>query len=1108
MPEKKKNSKKLLYRTFILNTLIMFAGLTFVIMFVQHMQQRYSEMKTEKSASVAISSIVETMDENTEKVEMLIERYHQDNNMILNDIAILLDTGKYRSLTEATVDERCSVMQELSNALKGEGSLFVTDNDGTVVLSPRRAYLGVNVLTNGTFSKEQFTALLDDNTSCIQASPKDEDNEVYFYGRKLNDEYNLIYGIPSAILEEQYAALKNLGPILSNTVLGETGFLFAVNAETGEFLYFNNGICDLTSQNAMDYGLTPAALEDQYSGTQTIDGTAYHCYSKFYSSPLYGEYIVISAVSSLEEVYANNRISILVTALAFLIGAALCIFYSALLHVDPDQLVYYDENILDRGDEDYYLSMETIKSIHNVRLFTFKGEQIYFKLGVAKALAPVIVIVVTVLFAISYNAQTLIEISKGLAESAAAIRQAENVFSGAESSSEILMNRYQNQFASKIGVLAYMLEEDPDIVFNHSEHLRAEDSVHTYKNEQYAAVFTDAGIPLTSIANSSALQNLAEQNGLDTLYIMDDHGRTIATNTDRWYFVLSDDPEHQSHEFRRIALGEIDQLVQKPQEDEYGQTMQYVGNVFFYYTLDGDGADTGRYVTESAYHQFMQDGYYLLNDESYTVTRHRGIVQGGICDETINRIMESTEPQYLIHQMKVDTSGFMVLFDNTADHTCLWAPEESAIGKTSEELEIPSVSFSESYKGFTRVNGTDYFLSYFFKNGYWIAAAIPSDDLFAGRLPISLITVGLSILFFLFLFLSSVLTYDSEEKYLREVTERRIVERNDNDIIKIRMKNGSEKYARTAASRFSATNQRWKNLIPSQKLSRIFSIILAMFVMTVLICATFSNTLFGADSVISYIANGNWEHSFNYFAYVAFVITLISVFAISTIISMLIRFIISNMGTRVETIGRLILSVVKYGSVLFSIFYGLSLLGVSTAGLVTSASIMSVVIGLGSQSLISDIIAGIFIVFEGSFRVGDIVSLDKFEGMVVDIGLRTTKIEDTAGNIQIYNNSSIKSILNMTKKASTERISLIISYKAQLEQVEELLRATCSTMMQKYPGLLYPPRYVGITSLTEDGMELSIDFTCAEKERGALNKAMTREFYLVLRDHQVACLYV
>ena len=82
------------------------------------------------------------------------------------------------------------------------------------------------------------------------------------------------------------------------------------------------------------------------------------------------------------------------------------------------------------------------------------------------------------------------------------------------------------------------------------------------------------------------------------------------------------------------------------------------------------------------------------------------------------------------------------------------------------------------------------------------------------------------------------------------------------------------------------------------------------------------------------------------------------------------------------------------------------------------AGVLALIIGLGSQSLVADILAGIFIVFEGEFQVGDIVIIDGWRGEVKEIGIRTTKLVDVGGNIKIVNNSEIKTIINQTQELS------------------------------------------------------------------------------------------
>jgi small conductance mechanosensitive channel len=178
-------------------------------------------------------------------------------------------------------------------------------------------------------------------------------------------------------------------------------------------------------------------------------------------------------------------------------------------------------------------------------------------------------------------------------------------------------------------------------------------------------------------------------------------------------------------------------------------------------------------------------------------------------------------------------------------------------------------------------------------------------------------------------------------------------------------------------------------------------------------------------------------------------------------------------------------------------------MGLNTASLLTSAGILSIVVGLGAQSLISDILAGIFIVFEGEFRVGDIVTIGDFRGTVLEIGIRTTKIEDFLGNIKIYNNSSISGVLNMTKEYSTVPITLAIEYGESLERVETVLDEEFPKIKEKLTNIVSGPFYKGVSSLGDNSVNLLVIAQCLEADRIQVTRDLNREIYLAFNRHNI-----
>ena len=211
------------------------------------------------------------------------------------------------------------------------------------------------------------------------------------------------------------------------------------------------------------------------------------------------------------------------------------------------------------------------------------------------------------------------------------------------------------------------------------------------------------------------------------------------------------------------------------------------------------------------------------------------------------------------------------------------------------------------------------------------------------------------------------------------------------------------------------------------------------------------------------------------------------------------RLLTSVMGARTETICRLLLSVLKYGLGIGMLFYCLYLVSVNSTGLIASASVLSLVIGFGAQSLITDIIAGLFIVFEGVFRVGDIITVQGFRGTVIDISLRTTKVLGVDGNVSVYNNNDIKGVLNMTRQASYAAVSPSIEYGQDIDYVEAVLKRELPKLKKRDSRILEAPKYLGVESLGDSGVVLLIVCKCNEEDiKGLtryLNRAILKIFY-------------
>ncbi len=204
-----------------------------------------------------------------------------------------------------------------------------------------------------------------------------------------------------------------------------------------------------------------------------------------------------------------------------------------------------------------------------------------------------------------------------------------------------------------------------------------------------------------------------------------------------------------------------------------------------------------------------------------------------------------------------------------------------------------------------------------------------------------------------------------------------------------------------------------------------------------------------------------------------------------------------------KTISRLLVSFIKWAIALTAVFFILDAWGVPATATLTGAGVLALIIGLGSQSLVADILAGIFIVFEGEFQVGDIVIIDGWRGEVKEIGMRTTKLLDVGGNIKIVNNSEIKTIINQTQELSVAKTYVSVSYNARIESIEAVIADNINKMKEKIPAIVEGPYYMGVSELGESGVSLLFIAKCKEDDIYQVQRDLNREIKIMFDDNNV-----
>ena len=207
---------------------------------------------------------------------------------------------------------------------------------------------------------------------------------------------------------------------------------------------------------------------------------------------------------------------------------------------------------------------------------------------------------------------------------------------------------------------------------------------------------------------------------------------------------------------------------------------------------------------------------------------------------------------------------------------------------------------------------------------------------------------------------------------------------------------------------------------------------------------------------------------------------------------------------RSQTVAGLLGSIVKWICIIVAVVWVLAIFGVNLTGIFASLGLISLIIGFGAQSLIEDTITGIFIIAEGYYNIGDVIILDDFRGTVKKIGIRTTVIEDTGGNLKVVNNSDIRNIQNRSQNMSLAICDIGTPYESDIREIEKIVTSALPDMYEHNRGLFQStPIYRGVQELGESAVVIRVTVDCLEKDYFVATRRLNREMKILFDDNGI-----
>ncbi|MEV8511424.1 mechanosensitive ion channel family protein [Dactylosporangium sp. NPDC051484] len=181
-------------------------------------------------------------------------------------------------------------------------------------------------------------------------------------------------------------------------------------------------------------------------------------------------------------------------------------------------------------------------------------------------------------------------------------------------------------------------------------------------------------------------------------------------------------------------------------------------------------------------------------------------------------------------------------------------------------------------------------------------------------------------------------------------------------------------------------------------------------------------------------------------------------------------------------------------------------IGINLGPLLASAGIAGLAIGFGAQNLVKDFIAGLFMLLEDQYGVGDVVDVGATTGTVEAVGLRITTIRDGAGVVWYVRNGEIVRVGNKSQGWAVVNVDVPVGF-VSIEQATAVLREAADAFAEDpdfAEDFMDPPKVLGVEQLTADGAVLRTTVKTSNEAQWRVGRELRRRLSEALERAGIA----
>lgn len=195
---------------------------------------------------------------------------------------------------------------------------------------------------------------------------------------------------------------------------------------------------------------------------------------------------------------------------------------------------------------------------------------------------------------------------------------------------------------------------------------------------------------------------------------------------------------------------------------------------------------------------------------------------------------------------------------------------------------------------------------------------------------------------------------------------------------------------------------------------------------------------------------------------------------------------------RAQTLEKLSINVFAYAMIFTLIVIIFGILNIPISGLIAGAGIVGLAIGFGAQGLVSDIVTGFFLLLEKQVDVGEYITAAGYDGIVEEVGLRTTQLRSFDGTLNFIPNRQIGSLSNHSRGNMRALVDIGIAYDENIDQATAVIQEACSLYAEGNELIVEGPNVLGVQNLGSSDVVIRVIAKTVNNEQWGVERGLRK----------------